>query len=407
MADPESLVKLRKIAKPGIMRVETWFTKQQSFKLEERVVQKEQLDNSFKEYCDIQNKLEFIDETKYFSDRELIEDKNSREASIRKDVLMEEMEARCVDISRELLESQEEVTKLRAENRAKDDHIKRLKRHTQDFEDEALNAEESFLSSMKQKKEEVKSLKQKIIELANINNSHLDELKKVKSKNEQLERDLKELSEIRDSMLTSIETLTAENELYLEDLKRTKQNVFELNNVLSEERHTQTENSETAESIHGSGSTMVIIRKLVVLTDEYCRYLYEPLKKKIGNNITLQLISKHGASFSSINVDSDCYIDGLTSNDYVMVAVGSNNESISLHDVTLLANKCFYTNLIFCTSPARFDGSGRSFVVEQLNNNLRRYASNLRMSSNTIGLIELSNKFYARHYCRNNYFLNI
>ena len=91
--------------------------------------------------------------------------------------------------------------------------------------------------------------------------------------------------------------------------------------------------------------------KIVVLTDGFGKYIFQPLKKTLGSKFSVQVFSKPYAPFKEVVSTIDCLAESLTHKDYVIVLTGLLDSNIRIRDITYLANKCFYTNVLFCTIP--------------------------------------------------------
>lgn len=277
--------------------------------------------------------------------------------------------------------------KLHDDNISKDNHITQIARF----------------------KDEVAELNTLLSELHKKNNELETYLTKIKSDLEHSEEERTWLSDVKINMLTTIETLNEEKRVFINDIEDLKRIIANFRNCKSpskpllENKSTQTKKSALPRI---KVDIPNICKNVLVLTDGYGKYLYNSLKQYLGESVKLQLVSKPNASFRDITLSADCYIREFSSHDYVIVLLDPNNLPVSLHDITLLANKCFYTNLIFCTSPG-CETSGSLEAGHCLNNkNLINYIDNLKTFSNNIGYIDLTKSFYYKHFIKRSLFLN-
>ncbi|CAG9769582.1 unnamed protein product [Ceutorhynchus assimilis] len=147
----------------------------------------------------------------------------STRESAEKDKRFEELEDKCFKETHEL---QDEIDELHADNKAKADHIKRINRRTQDFENIACNTEQELAAKINDQKGEILQLNQNVSNLITVNLDLDKQLKECRLTVSRLEGDLGDITETNKNMLTTIQVLSEEKKSYLEELKSAKVNLL-------------------------------------------------------------------------------------------------------------------------------------------------------------------------------------
>lgn len=140
--------------------------------------------------------------------------------------------------------------------------------------------------------------------------------------------------------------------------------------------------------------------RILLLTDEYGKYLFPHLDKLFSADYSVQVVCKTNAMFKDVINGQQKWISEFTNNDYVIVLAGLNNNDIALKDITLLSNMCFYTNLVLCTIPAKYDASIPYKSIEIVNKKIINVVTNLRLYSTNINYLDLYGKFRYCDYSR-------
>lgn len=342
----------------------------------------------------------------------------------------------------------ETIRKLQIEVAQREDSLKRLKRNSKVFEDEIMETEQGYVNTIEEQKLRIIQLKNEIL-LLNANNEKLKA--DIESRAEQilqLEKQIKDLNDMSKSMISTIrmleneskqhldeltkiqqgvsgnlvETLSVKNKVYVQDLKETNCEIFSLREepVLSEttsEVGTALENNNpsscTVTAVSDSPpkidiNTNVRQSKVIVLTDDCGKYLHDTLRKALGPNYTLQVFCKPYARFKDVISGVGCVLGELTSGDYVLVLAGMNDSVISLKDVTQLANKCFYTNLIISSVPisSTYSDSNLASRISGINDKLFKITTKLKYFCNSIDFLNLHNRFGYDEWVRDSVYLN-
>ena len=278
------------------------------------------------------------------------------------------------------------------------------------------------------------------------NESYLNDLKKANREvcalKEQLSN-INDATELNRNMKTTIEVLESQGEMYLNELTQLRQ---ELEKERIGKRGVQEEQTGTVDRVSTNGKQrqtaqedQVIVNsasrtrssalgtnceepqhktqiiksmprpKVILLTDGSGKKIYRHLNNVLGAHYDLRMFGKPFARFREVVSSVDCFLGELSSSDYVVVMAGLN-DTITLNDITYLANKCFYTNLIVCTLPMNYNycqGSTSIVNVVNMNNEcLQRTINKLKMFSVSIDLLDLTGRFNSTEFAGNTLFLN-
>ena len=334
------------------------------------------------------------------------------------------------------------IDELKAEIVEKDTHIERLKRSSVTFYDQAGSTEMDCLNEIKTLESTNAALKEDLLKLKKLDvqcetsnfstqtdynceslgtqtelipklsaaTQHtsllcdkdtqisLDELlvlNQLQESNENLRRELDELEDMRKGLLISIETLTVDNNWMEAEIRRLQ--VCLANQEQSENLYQEILLSshipDTCGEITVSGlrHEQEGQKKIVILTDNCGKRLYAPLSRVLGD-FAVQLVCKPFVSFAKLVGDSDCYVRNLSSSDYVIVLAGMNDNKIKKKDITLLADKCFKTNLLFCTLP----GVGyANCSLTMVNSDIVTNVTFLKRFSLSVDLLDTNSKFFS------------
>lgn len=216
-------------------------------------------------------------------------------------------------------------------------------------------------------------------------------------------------------MRATIEALTKENSLHAQHLTAAKLEVSRMKEKESVQHTlpaTIINHSDPADSFSQSCAKSHDNRvngKVLVLTDDCGRRLYDHLHKVLSNTFRLQVICKPFARFRDIIACTEVYISDFSSLDFVIVLAGMNNENVRLDDLTLLANKCFHTNLIMTTIPVNEYGSTslrRINNIKTVNNKIVDCVRNLKFFTTNIDCVDTNNKFLLGDFLGKGLYLN-
>ena len=179
--------------------------------------------------------------------------------------------------------------------------------------------------------------------------------------------------------------------------------------VFTESTETNAQTVCHAEACH-KASLMPIqikkVKKIVFLTDQYGKYLQPYLSELFCNVYEVQVISKPNALFREVVSDLSSTLSNLTNEDFVIVLAGTNNLNVKLNDTSALANDCFYTNLLLCSVPAKYEGSVPLNNIDLVNKKIISSVVNFRRFVSNINFLDLFNKFRYADYVQNSIFLN-
>ncbi|CAG9822949.1 unnamed protein product [Phaedon cochleariae] len=114
---------------------------------------------------------------------------------------------------------QDEIQILKRDSLEKEKYITQLKRRNQDFEDDVIEAEQSFSIETQKHRQTISELKEEIVKMTEDITLLQEKNEESESKLREAESIIKEMKEMRENMLTSIEVLTQENCLYSSKVK--------------------------------------------------------------------------------------------------------------------------------------------------------------------------------------------
>ncbi|CAG9759271.1 unnamed protein product [Ceutorhynchus assimilis] len=115
------------------------------------------------------------------------------------------------------------IDKLRNEITEKESCIKRLKRSSKVFEDDIMETEQSYISTIEEQKQRIIQLKGEISFLNEANMRLEVDIKNTEERMVEFKQQIQGLTEMSNGMITSIRVLENQNRLYLEELSELKQ----------------------------------------------------------------------------------------------------------------------------------------------------------------------------------------
>lgn len=251
----------------------------------------------------------------------------------------------------------DQLDKYKVELTQKDSYIRRQRKLSLDLESSAREIEDDYLEQLRVYKRKLSELKVKLSELEGENKTLGETLDRCINDLELANNKIKDLGEARNGLLSTIETLSEENKI-LSDLVERSVVCGKCRSSRAAEMMasmcTQTDGIDPAlgagpimtgrgsEDLGGGHRRLDCINSnVLVLTDGYGKYLYSFLKNQMSDCALLRIVSKPGASFREISKTSECYIDDLSNNGFVIVIVNPNNLPVFSRDLAYLANKCF------------------------------------------------------------------
>lgn len=235
------------------------------------------------------------------------------------------------------------LEKVENDCKEKDMYILRLKRQSQDFEDEVVNVEGRYVRELVEQKNVIINLNKEIEGLQVRNEQWQREFDEREQSVVKLERDIVELSTINKEMISTIRTLEEGNRCLLNELERIKEKVS-METRSDEYREQAIEGDgcgrcdETSESRAQAGilNTVKVLndaalytksegKRLLILCDETARHLNGKIKGSLNSrSFQVESVMKPGAWFGSVisswNVTKNC-----TSNDYILIMAGVND----------------------------------------------------------------------------------
>ncbi|CAG9762550.1 unnamed protein product [Ceutorhynchus assimilis] len=143
--------------------------------------------------------------------------------------------------------------------------------------------------------------------------------------------------------------------------------------------------------------------KVLLLTDGYGKYLYNSLAQKLFSGFELSVLCKPDANLDNIIDGIEPFISDFSVSDFVVLFVGPHCGSVTEKNIFTLANKCFHSNLIICTTPTK---PGFNYFQNQT---LIRVTKNLSRFNNNIKLLSFNNnscRMSEKHFGLRSQFLN-
>lgn len=317
------------------------------------------------------------------------------------------------------VELQSKIKKLTDDNKAKDVHIKRLNRRTQDFEEDVLVSEQNFTSVIDNHKKQISELNRQISVMSDKNKDLLEKIREAQVEILELQQKLNEVNVLKHNMLTSIETLTQENELYIEDLKTTKLELFNTRNELfnAEEelcgRNRVTSfpcasKSAPAEELPSKKSGEVdatLTSKIPLKNDDGCKnnsvgrilILSDQLGYNLGSliqnsskGLSVQSIIKPHANFANVILNLADLTQDFTLSDHVVILAGYNdlnNKRYPLfRSINGMLKNLGHTNFLVLSVPYKNSDPYVNYAISRFNDRLAGYVNRL-------------NQYVEGHFC--------
>lgn len=279
----------------------------------------------------------------------------------------EELENLEIEKNSLIAELQDELSTLKKEIREKDEHYKRERRKTVDFEDEVYRNEESLHSELKQKAKAISELNCQIVEIKSsyqtIIQTHKEELNRMKSLESKLEDLKRENEQLSDSLLTLEEEnarLNKKLERQLVDLKNLSAHntIGSQNSVHGTPSHLGISNQQMPKHPQDR-TTNAIKNKILIIGDDNIKGLNTILKTH--TNYKFDINSRIIQSFSSEDIFKMCVpiAKKFGKNDYVFLFWSWKNslcgKELNGGDLRKLLELFLDTNLTIINPPLHRD----------------------------------------------------
>ena len=340
---------------------------------------------------------------------EMVIQKNISETDDLKNRIKELMDERSVNkdklliVKKELLEVKRMEEKLMCGLKKNMDLLSDEKLRNEDLSIKLSASEVNLnecLSSVETKDQTMVGLKNQLQELMEVNKNMVGTIRLLEEENERYQKELEQVRYdfSKDYPGKSDMTTKVNNGLHHNEILNFNENINNiLNNDLNKNRNDTISNNNL--------NKLAKSRQILLLTDEYGKYLLPFLESRLSADFHVQVICKPGATFKNVIRGQEAAISALKKDDFVIVLAGLNNNDISLNDITLIANWCFFTNLILCTIPAKFEESIPNNNIEYVNAKIIKSVHNIRQFSNNVNILDLQTKFSYSDYTRS-FFLN-
>lgn len=254
---------------------------------------------------------------------------------------------------------EEELDELANELKQKDSYINKLKRRTQDFEDEVTEAEIMVTERMENQQREIMKLNKIIMEKEEDKQELVQILENQKHISSKFEDNIKHLEMLNNQLLTTIKVMEEENLVIKEEIlhlkKELKGNVEKPRVVLTGNIRS---NSGTLENTKNSGTSRKIPlqrkKRILIVCDETGRGVDRELRKHLGD-FEILTISKPGADMNNLLVNIEQLIEDFTLDDHLIILGGSNGYYHGIKpSVQITVNKlkmCTNTNILIGEIP--------------------------------------------------------
>nr|CAI5845634.1 unnamed protein product [Callosobruchus analis] len=308
---------------------------------------------------------------------------------------------------------QADIKRLELEVIEKQAYIDRLQKRARDFENDVIEVEQKYIeeqhiykAELKNNKEQMYLLRQKIIETEETNKNLTEKIEKYLSQIKQLNIEINELKQVEVEMLNSLTVLEATNDTYVNEIERlqygadTCDATTELEDDSKTEecvrRHSTTEvhpvselsSSSVAENVPTTGNvsstsfeagpevpinTIQRKKKIIIYGDEYAINFRKSLDMYIGNSFQVDAFVKPNIEFSALTKNLFQHVVSLQEDDYFIVMISTKNIS-NRHSLerglSNLIPVCKFTNLIFLCAKNEM---GDEILINKINAKINIY----------------------------------
>lgn len=294
----------------------------------------------------------------------------------------------------------ERLNKVQEDCLEKDAFVERLRKHSQDFQDEAMSVEERYVGEIACHKRRTASLNKEMEELKVRNDEWQIKFGEGEQLILRLERDVAELNAVNGCMIGAIRTLEEENKMYARELEMVKGKAAEMESglagrckadegedaecvdVVSGPKVVAVEASVVLEAEDGCVPSKTVRNRVLILCDESGRRLNEVLNKCLKDrNVKVELFRKPGAWFSGVVEDIQALTKDYTLDDHVLIMAGVNDFRNGRYPLFKTINdkivrSCSNTNVLLASVP--------NVTSVRLNRRICRFNTKLREYSSRI-----------------------
>ena len=277
---------------------------------------------------------------------------------------------------------QEELTKALKKAKEHESYILKQRKMTEEFKDDVFEAERHFVTKAQDQINVIEDLNTDIKNLNNENKKLIEELAEKSKEMKKMEDRIEELNVISRQMVQTIAMLEGQYKICSRELNKVNNEVLEMGNksinkneVTNEEddmnseydctqrpswcdQHTQVrgESAVLGGSLCRNGTGRGCVTKVLVLCDEYGKYLDKAIRRQFFNKqIQVETFVKPGGLYRNIIENIDGISKDFTSTDYIIVVAGANdlanNKYPSMRHINFKLKSCRHTNLILCSVP--------------------------------------------------------
>lgn len=304
----------------------------------------------------------------------------------------------------------EEIVKLKEEITAKNIHIERLKRRTEDFSQDVSEAEENYLAQLSKNSKLIADLNKEIIDLRRKNPEMEELIKNNESLSKKFQQEIQDMTDINRNMLTTIQTLEKDNEAYIIEMSKLRKQLKdqELGNTQCRKcREKQNTDKRTSTKKNS---------QLLIIGDNNARGCAVIIKNIA--NICLDTNTQYdNKKLFNENVEEAIKLSSnFTKQDFIIFLAGKGDaikgRKIEKKQMDRLIDQCKRTNLIIVGPTFQDSRPVLNDIIQQQNFELKHYLEQKGLttfipaiSSNRHGIIKHNTKVQLMKYIWLNFLL--
>ena len=305
-----------------------------------------------------------------------------------------------------------EINKLAKEIEEKNIYIGKIKRRSQDFEDEVLDAEQSFIAEIDGKNLTIVNLKKKIEQLLKEKNETEKNSAEHIEKKKTYEDNIRELNKKNNEMRKQIETLNRKNITISNELEQLRGKIVKIkeidhnknetcHNKENEENRinmTKLENSK-AEKLKQPTAVNKIHNKILILGDEHGKNINHKMRNKLEfKSYKIQSVLKPKAPLKDVMESIEQLTNGFTKDDIVILIAGTNDlQNYRYPSFRVICDKlklCSHTNVIISSVPFARNKKLDKYILKY-NSQLLQFTNRMNeLSVNSVTFTEINTMTY-------------
>lgn len=305
----------------------------------------------------------------------------------------------------------EEITRLSKDNQLKDDHIKRLRKRSQNFDADVVEAGKNYESTVQSQKLEIDRIERELADQLKANYNLSEEIKghlvKIETVNVELDKlnvELDKLKDLNNKLLNDISSLTKENIKYAQNLGTNKDPIERTSLIERIDVGLQTDtsyhNPYSKKSTVSAEASNESKNRVLLLCDQMGSGLDVKLNQVLDQDqYMVQSVIKPFALLRDIIENISAFVRDFDKDDYVIVFAGYNDFSASgSPNFSLVLNKlkeCVHTNVIVLSVPIHHKYVNKCYSFNSKLDNLMYRLD--KFSSNKVSFINTCNNLGRKH----------